>query len=142
MPAVSRAVALAVASLAIAGCGNNADPERSSRRATPPDQVVQQFLAAKRAADGNRMCALYSATYREELRDDPDNERHLSCERLSESYARAFRDDDNRLRRVEISGDAAIATVSCEDPSASDCSLPLVREDGRWRIAGSLSPND
>ncbi|HKP88541.1 MAG TPA: hypothetical protein VJT75_01075 [Thermoleophilaceae bacterium] len=123
---------------AVAACGGSGggEPER------PPEAVVQDFLRAKRAADGARMCALYSSDYREGIEQDPDNERHLSCERLAESYARAFRDDDNRLSGVDVTGDEAVATVSCEDSTAPDCSLPLVREDGRWAVAGGLSPND
>jgi hypothetical protein len=128
--------AAALASLAVAACGGSVARDES------PEAVVREFLAAKRAADGARMCALYGTTYRDEIERDPDNERHLSCEGLAVAYARAYRDEDNTLTRVEVSGDQAVATVSCEDPSASDCSLPLIEEDGRWRIAGSLSPND
>ena len=130
---------MTMACLALAGCGGSAERDRPPE---PPGAVVREFLAAKRAVDGKRMCALYSAAYREQLRQDPDNEPRLSCERLAVSYARAYREEDNGLRRVEVAGDSAVATVSCEDPSASDCSLALVKEDGRWRIAGGLSPND
>jgi hypothetical protein len=43
---------------------------------------------------------------------------------------------------VQVNGFRGVATVTCPDPTAADCSLPLVNQDGEWRIDGGLSPND
>jgi hypothetical protein len=88
------------------------------------------------------MCELYSDDYRTLGARDPDNEEGLSCEALAEAYARRYGRERHRVLRVEERGDVAVATLSCEDSTASDCSLPLVKEDGEWKIDGSLSPND
>lgn len=104
---------------------------------------MHDYLAAERAADGKRLCSLYSDRFREQSESDPDNEEHLSCERLATLYARRYRGEGHRLRGdVRIDGFRAVATVTCEDPTAADCSLPLVNQDGEWRIDGGLSPND
>jgi ketosteroid isomerase-like protein len=127
---------LAAVACPLAACGAESAPERS------PRAVVEAFLAARSAADGERMCALYSDDYRTLGARDPDNEEGLSCEELAEAYARRYGDEDNRVLRVEESGDVAVATLSCEDSTASDCSLPMVKQEDQWKIDGSLSPND
>jgi hypothetical protein len=126
------AIALAVA---LAGCG----PGQTSRS---PAVVVHEYLSAERAADGKRICALYSDRYRDASEKDPDNSRHLSCARLATLYARRYGRERHELKKVQVDGFRAVATVTCADPTASDCSLPLVNRDGVWRIDGSLSPND
>jgi hypothetical protein len=130
-----RRYAVVLLALAPAGCG----PEHASRS---PEVVVREYLSAERAADGRRICALYSDRYREESESDPDNERHRSCARLATLYARRYRGEGHELKSVQVNGFRANARVTCPDPTASDCSLPLVSQDGEWRIDGGLSPND
>ncbi|MBA2504412.1 MAG: hypothetical protein H0V29_00540 [Thermoleophilaceae bacterium] len=47
-----------------------------------------------------------------------------------------------RIAREYVAEDGDEATIDCEDTTASDCSLSLKRDGGRWKIDGSLSPND
>ena len=128
-------VLAAVAAVVLAGCGK--DP--ASRA---PAAVVRDYLAAERAADGKRICTLYSDRYRDAAVNDPDNEPRRSCAQLAALYARRYRDEGHRLKSVTVDGFRAVATVTCADPTTADCSLPLVSQDGVWRIDGSLSPND
>ena len=132
-----RNSALTVAAACVlAGCGQGAAPRS-------PEAVVHDYLAAERAADGKRICELYSDRFREQSERDPDNDRHLSCARLATLYARRYGRERHELRGdVEIDGFRAVARITCEDPTAADCSLPLVNQDGEWRIDGGLSPND
>ena len=128
-------IALAAA-LVLAGCGGD-DAGGSDRS---PEEATRAYLDAKRAGDEKRVCELYSDEYKELIANDPDNPDGRSCE---ETEASAGPDDyDYEIQTVETSGDHGIATVTCDDPTAFDCSLPLAREDGEWRIDGSLSPND
>jgi hypothetical protein len=130
------AAAFAAAIGLLAGCGRGPAPPS-------PEAVVRDYLAAERAADGKRLCALYSDRFREQTESDPDNERHLTCARVARLYALRYRGEGHRLRGdVRVDGFRAVATVTCEDPTAADCSLPLVNQDGEWRIDGGLSPND
>jgi hypothetical protein len=118
-----------------ASCG----PGETSRA---PVTTVHDYLAAVRTADGKRICSLYSDRFRKASENDPDNARHLSCEQLATGYARRYGREPHRVVRVKVQGFRAVATVTCADPTASDCSLPLVNQDGEWRIDGGLSPND
>jgi hypothetical protein len=120
---------------AIAGCDNGG--ESSSPRAT-----VDAYLSAERAGDGHRMCALYSDHYPELVANDPDNQPRLPCAELAGRAARQTRGERNRVLAIDVTGDRAVTRVSCQDSTASDCSLPLVKDGGRWRVDGSLSPND
>ena len=123
-----------------AGCGD--DDSGGDSGSKTPRAAVEAYFAAVATADGKRICATYSTKYRDLSENDPDNESGASCEQQAEAYAKQARDEPSRLLSVEESGNRAVATVSCEDSTASDCSLPLVREDGGWRIDGSPSPND
>jgi hypothetical protein len=104
--------------------------------------VVRDYLSAERAADGKGICALFSDRYRKASESDPDNAGHLSCARLATLYARRSGRKRHELKGVRVDGFRATATVTCDDPTAADCSLPLVNQDGEWRIDGSPSPND
>ncbi len=123
----------------VVGCGDDSEDGGGEKS---PRAAVDEYLAAIKATDGKRICAIYSSGYRDLSENDPDNESGASCERQAEAFAKQARDEPHELLSVEESGERGVAIVSCEDSTASDCSLPLVREDGGWRIDGSPSPND
>jgi hypothetical protein len=128
----ASALPLLLLALALPACGeeegNGLSPEATARR----------YLAAEKAADGERICALYSADYRKLIEDESDG----SCAAGAEAVAKLSQHGPHRLLSLDESGGEATATVSCDDPTASDCSLPLVKEDGSWRVDSSPSPND
>jgi hypothetical protein len=125
-----RRAIIGIAILALAGCGGGGgDSTGPSARET-----VNAYLAALSARDAARLCGLYSSDYR----DLVERESGRDCARNAVPASSG----GNRITAVREDGDEAEATVTCEDSMASDCALHLVREDGRWRIDGSLSPND
>jgi hypothetical protein len=119
---------IAIALSALAGCGGGDATGPSAR------ETVNAYLAALSARDAARLCGLYSSDYR----DLVERESGRACAR----NAVPAPSGRSRLTALREDGDEANATVTCEDSTASDCTLHLVREDGRWRIDGSLSPND
>jgi len=128
------AVALA---LVAGGCGDGdgegeADSSRDSARA-----VAEEYVGALNANDTKRVCELYSEGYLDTIENDPDNEAGGSCATQTVGSS-----DDYEVLAVEGSGSKALATISCDDSTASDCSLPLVREEDGWKVDGSPSPND
>jgi hypothetical protein len=64
MPAARQAVPVAVALLALAGCGRSSDDRASVR------SVAESFYAAARAHDGARACTWLSAAARRALEQD------------------------------------------------------------------------
>jgi hypothetical protein len=125
---LAAVVALLVIQLGFAGCGGEDEPSR------PPEATVREYLTALHAEDASRVCELYSDDYRELVEGESDR----PCEEAGLGSV----DARNELLRLDEDGGRATAVVSCEDSTASDCSLPLVAESGEWRIDGSLSPND
>ena len=132
-------IGVSLVALALGGCG---DSDNGGGGGDSARAVVQSYLEAQSIGDGKRICALYSSNYRGVIENDPDNESGESCEQQAKAAAAQSTGTAAEIDSVEKSGDRAVATVSCEDPTASDCSLPLVREDGQWRVDGGLSPND
>jgi hypothetical protein len=116
MTATRRALLLAVAMLALAGCGRSGD--RASVRA-----VTEGFYAAVGDHDGARACSWLSADARQALEKDESAPCARAVERLQLSGRRA--------RRVELySTEAAVAlrggdTVYLQDTARG------------WRIAAA-----
>jgi hypothetical protein len=124
-----RAVlSVAILVLPLAGCGGSESSGPSAR------ETVNAYLAALSARDAARLCGMYSIDYRDVVERESG--------RVSARNAVPAPSGRSRLTALREDGDEAEATVTCEDSTASDCTLHLVREDGRWRIDGSLSPND
>jgi hypothetical protein len=116
MTAMRQALPLAVAALALTGCGRSGD--RASVRG-----VAEGFYAAVNHHQGARACALLSADARQALEKDESAPCARAVERLQLSGGRA--------RRVEVSStDAAVAlrggdTVYLQDTARG------------WRIAAA-----
>ena len=95
MTATRQALPLAVAVLALAGCGRAGD--RASARS-----VAESFYAAARAHDGTRACTWLSAGARQALEQDQSSSCARAIEQLKLSGGAA--------RRVEVySTNAAVA---------------------------------
>jgi hypothetical protein len=120
--------------LAIAGCGDGDD----GNAAGTPEAVAEAYIEAQKDGDRARICELYSDAYLEVIEAEGG-----PCEEGPGEDAENWREENRKLIDVEEEGDGReIATISCEDPTASDCSLPLVEEDGGWKVDSSLHPND
>jgi hypothetical protein len=96
MTATRRALPLAVAVLALAGCGRSGDQARVR-------SVAQSFYAAARAHDGARACTWLSAGARQALEQDQSSScaRAIAHLKLSGSEA----------RRVEVYSTNAAVTL-------------------------------
>jgi hypothetical protein len=123
-----RRAFIVIAVLAFAGCGQD-EPE------VGVGGTVRAYLQALKARDGERICTLYSKDYAGLI----ERESKGSC---AEQEARRASDPTLRFRGEKRDGDHATATLDCEDSTASDCSLPLKIEGGKWKVDGSPSPND
>jgi hypothetical protein len=138
------AAVVAVVAISLAACGDE-DSGGGGGGGAPgtPEEAAAAYIEADRERDAERICELYSEAFREALAEDPDVEGDRSCEEVERSYPRDEAEEEHEVLDVEeIGGGKAIATVSCEDPTASDCSLPLVEEDGGWKVDSGLHPND
>jgi hypothetical protein len=132
-----RRLALIVAALALASCGDNGDSGDTNGPGTP-NEAAEAYIAAQKEGDTARECDLYSDAYLEVIETEGG-----SCEEAPTRDADEWREEDRKLVDVEEVGDGrAIATVSCEDSTAPDCSLPLIEEDGGWKVDSGLHPND
>jgi ketosteroid isomerase-like protein len=125
---IARTTVIAVLALvALAGCGGEQGTEGQARTA------VNRYLAALAAKDGKRVCATYSEDYRGLV----ERESGKPCAQAGLGSPGRF-----AFKGVMVDGNDATATISCDDPTAGDCSLKLVFEHGDWKIDGSPSPND
>lgn len=122
-------VALALATAAVAGCGNGGD-EQAVRNA------VNGWIGAVVRHDDAAACARLSSDLRRRL------ERHLlgegvkgSCETWAARYVSPRHPASHRSARITaIRIRDAHATVSLTAPGVPSGSATLVKEDGRWRI--------
>jgi hypothetical protein len=119
----------------LAGCG---DGDGGPAAPSSPEEAVAAYVQAQRAGDGDRICELYSEAYLDVIEGEGG-----SCEDQAGELSDEWREERRDLLDVEDAGGGrAIATITCEDPTASDCSLPLVEEDGGWKVDSGLHPND
>ena len=128
----TAAAALAVAGLALAGCG--ADSEEVPRPAGAPREVVvliDALEAATARGDFRRIC---DELYTDELREAAGGDR---CEAELRRRARGLRDPRIRLRTITVRGDRATVTVEASargQPPAPE-TLELVRQGRAYRVA-------
>ena len=141
------AAVVAVVAISLAACGDEdgggGGGGGGGSAPGTPEETAAAYIEADRERDAKRICDLYSEAYLEALAEDPDVGGDGSCEEVERSYRRDEAEEEHEVLDVEeIGGGKAIATVSCEDSTAPDCSLPLVEEDGGWKVDSGLHPND
>ena len=132
-------VATVVALMALlgAGCGDNDSGGGGGDAPGSPREAAEAYIEAQKAGDTGRVCELYSDAYLEVTEEEGG-----PCEDFDERSDK-WNEEDRELLEVEERGDdKAVAIVSCEDSTASDCSLPLVEEGGGWKVDSGLHPND
>jgi hypothetical protein len=127
------AAVAALLALSVPACGGG---DGGGSAPNSPAEAVAAYIEAHRTGDGERICDLYSEAYLDVIEEEGG-----SCEDQAAELSDEWRNEERELK-VEEGGGRAVATISCEDPTASDCSLPLVEEDGGWKIDSSLHPND
>jgi hypothetical protein len=129
----SRATLLAVGALALAaslviGCGGGGDS--SSDSAAAPEDVVQQFVDSSRDGDGEAVCDLLSADSQAQVVDEAKS---------ADDCPGAFDEDptasdvpeDLEIGEATIDGDTGSVAITV---SGQESSLPVVQEDGEWKI--------
>jgi ABC-type glycerol-3-phosphate transport system substrate-binding protein len=117
-----RRVLVALAALALAGCGAENADDAAVR------QVVTDYLAAFAGGDGAKACALMLPEVQRSLGDCPaklnDAFKRLTKDELMESQAL-------QVDTVTAAGDNARARLT-----PGDSQVALRKVGGRWRIAG------
>jgi Putative lumazine-binding len=119
------AAPLCIAALAVLGCGkSDAEQVRAA---------VTDFRTATDERDYGHIC-------KDLLAKDLVRRLHglgLPCETALAKYLSATRKPKITVKTVKVKGRTARANVrsSAEGQAASDNTLELVQEDGRWRIA-------
>jgi hypothetical protein len=118
---VRHVAVAALAALALSGCGENAD-DAAVRH------VVNDYLKAFAAGDGDKACALMLPEVRRALGD---------CPGTLEKAVKGLSDDEQaetltlRVDAVTAAGDNARARLY-----PGDAQVALRKVDGRWQIAG------
>lgn len=133
------AAACAVACLLVA-CGGGDGGETADREQI--ETAVRELQRAFAAEDVDRVCALLSAAAREhvkgmghDLGGTPPAPCYFDLYTFIEGVqkSRTWRERTAReVGDIVVDGDTAKATVRFEDGQTA--SLPLVREDGKWRV--------
>jgi hypothetical protein len=112
---------------ALAGCGESAQEQAR--------EVVQDFVDAREAGDGEAECALYSESYVQSLGVGEN------CAGFVEESSAAAGPEDLEIVEVTVKGDTATADIDIqregEGEGPARIGLQLEREggdDGDWRI--------
>ncbi len=131
MPARTLLALLAVAALAVAGCGG--ESEEKEVRST-----LDRFASATASKDYQTICDLLSRDLVDEVRKV-----NLPCE---VAFKRGLEDVEKpslRVQRVVVDGKTARATVrsSAANQQPSEDEVRLVKEEGEWRVASLASPS-
>jgi hypothetical protein len=131
VPARTLLALLAVAALAVAGCGG--ESEEKEVRST-----LDRFASATASKDYQTICDLLSRDLVDEVRKV-----NLPCE---VAFKRGLEDVEKpslRVQRVVVDGKTARATVrsSAANQQPSEDEVRLVKEEGEWRVASLASPS-
>jgi hypothetical protein len=123
--------AIAVAALALGGCGGAGDED--AVRAS-----VDAYIAALRAADADAVCARLTDA---EL---ADLDASGGCEGVFSAGFELYEEEgvvipEYEIAAVEADGDSAEATLV---GGSTEAVVPLAREDGEWKLAGSTALSD
>ncbi len=124
MPRFLTALACAAALVAAIGCGES-DQEQAR-------EVVQDYVDARSEGDAERICELFSDSFKQELAVG-DN-----CAAFVTEQSSGAGSGELSIVDVTVNGDKANAgidvTRDAEGPSR--IGLTLERQDGEWRITG------
>ncbi|HEY6780810.1 MAG TPA: hypothetical protein VI111_07650 [Thermoleophilaceae bacterium] len=110
--------------------------------------AVTGFYAALGSGDGKQACALMSDSIKKAFTkalSQAQNQQGASCETLAKSVTKAYpaglrqRLAKLKLTKVTIKGDNAKVTVTL--PGVPPSTLPLVRDDGNWKIEAPVGAN-
>jgi hypothetical protein len=116
-----RRLLVALAVLALAGCGENAD-DAAVRR------VVTDYLAAFAAGDGAKACALMLPEVQRSLGDCPA--------KLDDTHRRLTKDELLESQVLEVDTVTAAGENARVRLSPGDAQIALRKVGGRWLIAG------
>jgi hypothetical protein len=143
MRARALAVAIALVSIVIGGCGggdDNSKPPISSRSKPPTSAgvstVVRDYMEALSRGDGKRACSLLDERGQAGLIAFlPSNKAKLKCEKAVLKVSKQAVPLHNlRIVDVKVLGKAATANVKVTNPPYSSGVL-LSRVDDRWKIS-------
>ena len=144
MRARTLAVAIALAAIAIGGCGGGDDDSKPpiSSRSKPPTSagvstVVRDYMEALSKGDGKRACSLLDERGQAGLIAFlPSNEeKNVKCEKaVLKVSKRAVPLHNLRIVDVKVLGKAATANVKVTNPPYSSGVL-LSRVDDQWKIS-------
>ena len=143
MRAPTPAVVIALAAIAIGGCGSGDDDSKPpiSSRSKPPTSAgvsttVRAYMEALSKGDGKKACSLLDERGQAGLIAFlPSNEEKLKCDKAVLKVSKQAVPLHNlRIVDVKVLGKAATATVKVTDPPYSSGVL-LSRIDDRWKIS-------
>jgi ketosteroid isomerase-like protein len=125
VPRSVTALLCAVLLAAGVGCGQS-DQEKAR-------EVVQDYVDARGAKDYDRVCELYSDSFKQQIGATGD------CPAfVEEQTSGADVEEDLKIVAVRVNGDRAMADldVTGESGGPSRVGLILERQDGDWQITG------
>lgn len=119
----------AVTGLLVAGCGGDDEP-------AAPEDVVDQFVTASTGTDAEALCETFTADSATQAAEEQDAE---TCE---EGIEASFEESDNQAELEQLEGveigeatiDGETATVAITSAEGQEGEIPLVMEDGEWKI--------
>jgi len=121
----------ALAALAVAsGCGSDDGGEEAEVRA-----ALETYLAAIREGDAKAVCDGLSEAQVKEL-DRAGSCRKIFSEGLALIEEQGVEMPEYEIADISADGDSAQATVTA---AATDLQLPLERENGEWKLSGTMT---
>jgi ketosteroid isomerase-like protein len=116
-----RRLLVALAVLALSGCGGNAD-DKAVR------QVVTDYLAAFAAGDGAKACALMLPEVQTSLGDCPA--------KLNAAFKALTKDELMETQALQVDAVTSAGDNARARLSPGDSQVALRKAGGRWQIAG------
>lgn len=125
---------VALAPLALFGCGGGDDPPDADEETAAREAVVG-YLDALRGGDADEVCSMLTDSELHDL-EVPTSCREVYTEAFALLDEKGVELPEYDIGAVVVDGDHAEARLTSE---ATDVTVPLAKEDAVWKIAGTTS---